>query len=101
MSAPETDGGLERRYRRLLAWYPRGHRAEHADEMLGVLMAGARVGQARPGAGESVNLVAGAMRIRLRRAAGSFGGPCWRDALAVVSALAPVLLLAAVVAQPR
>ena len=94
MSGAGTAGGLERRYRRLLAWYPRDHHAEHADEMLGVLMAGAREGQTRPGADESANLVAGAVRIRLRRAAGSLGGPCWRDALAVVSVLAPVLLLA-------
>lgn len=94
MSGPETSGGLERRYRRLLAWYPCDHRADHAEEMLGVLMAAAHQEQTRPGAGESVNLLAGAARIRLRRAAAFFGGPCWRDALAVVSVLAPVLLLA-------
>ena len=35
-------GGLERRYRRLLAWYPRPFRREQGDEMLAVLMAGAR-----------------------------------------------------------
>jgi hypothetical protein len=41
--------GLEGRYRRLLRWYPAGHRAVHQEEMLGVLMAGAGlagVGQA-------------------------------------------------------
>ncbi|MGW4400070.1 hypothetical protein ACWEHA_32680 [Amycolatopsis nivea] len=32
---------LERRYRRLLALYPRAHRAAHGEEMLGVLLDGA------------------------------------------------------------
>jgi hypothetical protein len=39
MSGP---AGLEWRYRRLLAWYPRSFRREQEDEMLAVLMAGAR-----------------------------------------------------------
>ncbi|MGW5162218.1 hypothetical protein ACWEPN_42680, partial [Nonomuraea wenchangensis] len=39
---------LETRYRRLLAAYPRDHRARHEEEMLGVLLAGARPGQTRP-----------------------------------------------------
>jgi hypothetical protein len=34
-----ADGALERRYRLLLSCYPRAHRAEYGDEMLGVLMA--------------------------------------------------------------
>ncbi|MGH3199194.1 MAG: hypothetical protein ACRDOH_01820 [Streptosporangiaceae bacterium] len=29
----------EKRYRRLLALYPRDHRREHAEEMVGVLLA--------------------------------------------------------------
>ncbi len=33
---------LERGYRRLLACYPQSFRCEQADEMLAVLMAGAR-----------------------------------------------------------
>ena len=40
---------LEGRYRRLLAMYPAEHRRKHQDEMLGVLMTGARAGQHRPG----------------------------------------------------
>jgi hypothetical protein len=35
--------GLERRYRRLVACYPRAFRREHEQEILAVLMAGARV----------------------------------------------------------
>ena len=30
---------MEKRYRRLLALYPRDHRREHAEEMVGVLLA--------------------------------------------------------------
>jgi hypothetical protein len=40
---------LERGYRRLLAWYPREFRRENGQEILAVLMAGARDGQRRPG----------------------------------------------------
>ena len=88
-----SPGGLERAYRRLLAAYPRQHRAEHGEEMLGVLMAGATEGQVRPGAGDAANLVAGGLRVRLRRAAGCFATPPWQDALAVLSLLVPALLV--------
>jgi len=30
---------LERRYRRLLAWYPRAYWREHEEEMLAILLA--------------------------------------------------------------
>ncbi|HEX5294983.1 MAG TPA: hypothetical protein VFX25_39440 [Streptosporangiaceae bacterium] len=36
---------LERAYGRMLRWYPAGHQARHADEMLGVLMASAGPGR--------------------------------------------------------
>ena len=42
---------LERRYRQLLACYPRAFRREHEQEILAVLMAGADEGQQRPRAG--------------------------------------------------
>jgi hypothetical protein len=58
---------LERRYRRLLALYPRAFRRERAPEMLSVLMAGAGAGQRRPGLAESVDLVSNAMWMRLRQ----------------------------------
>ena len=48
---------LERRYRRLLACYPRAFRREHEQEILAVLMAGADEGQQRPRLGEAANLI--------------------------------------------
>jgi hypothetical protein len=58
--------GLERGYRRLLACYPRTFRRENEQEILGVLMVGARPGQRRPALAESADLVRGALRLRLR-----------------------------------
>jgi len=57
--------GLERRYRRLLASYPRGFRREHEQEILAVLMAGADDGQQRPRLGEAANLIKHALWMRL------------------------------------
>jgi len=57
---------LEGRYRRLLAMYPAEHRRKHQDEMLGVLMTGARAGQHRPGLADTADLIWGALLIRLR-----------------------------------
>lgn len=87
------ESGLERRYRRLLAWYPPEHRRQHEEEMLGVLMTGARPGQRRPGFAESASLIWGAMRVRLRPGLDSAADPGWRDALAVLSVLLPVSVL--------
>lgn len=86
--------GLEDRYRRLLRWYPATHRAAHQEEMLGVLMAGAGPGQSRPGLTESADLLLGAASIRLRPGRALSDGPGWRDALAVYSIAAPLLVLA-------
>jgi hypothetical protein len=61
--------GLERRYRRVLACYPRSFRREKEDEMLAVLMANAREGQTRVGLAETANLIRGALRMRLWPAA--------------------------------
>jgi hypothetical protein len=61
-----TDRELERRYRRLMGWYPRAFRAQHEQEMLVVLMACARNGQRRPGPADSANLIANALLMRLR-----------------------------------
>jgi hypothetical protein len=57
---------LERSYRRLLAWYPRAFRREKGQEILAVLLAGARDGQRRPGLGESADLIRGGLWMRLR-----------------------------------
>ena len=57
---------LERRYRRLLACYPRAFRREHEQEILSVLMAGADEGQQRPRLGEAADLIRSAIWMRLR-----------------------------------
>ncbi len=114
---------MERRYRRLLALYPKDHRREHAEEMVGVLLAAAAADDAqvrtpKPVAwalrfaehtADSADLVAGALRIRGRMAlnrigrAGWFSRTArdqrWSDALAVVSVVAPLLLLVAALAE--
>ena len=57
---------LERRYRRLLACYPKAFRREHEDEMLVVLMAGADDGQRQPGLADSADLIRNATWMRVR-----------------------------------
>jgi hypothetical protein len=61
---------LERRYRRLLACYPRAFRRENEEEILAVLLACAQEGQQRPGLAASADLIKGAIRARLRPAPG-------------------------------
>jgi len=112
---------MEKRYRRLLALYPKDHRREHAEEMVGVLLAAdddAQVRAPKPVAwalrfgqhtADSADLVAGALRIRGRmalnriRRAGWFSWTVrdqrWSDALAVVSVVAPLLLLVAALTE--
>jgi hypothetical protein len=79
----------ERHYRKLLAWYPRDHRARHGDEMLGVLLAGEG-----PSRRETVDLLRGALLLHLRRMLGMDGGIDHRDVLAIVSLLGPIVMLA-------
>jgi hypothetical protein len=89
--------GLEWRYRRLLAWYPRSFRREQEDEMLAVLMAGARPGQRRPGLLETADLLRSALGMRLLVAMTSLRpgrrNQRWTDALALFSLAAPVFLV--------
>jgi len=90
---------LERRYRRLLAWYPRPFRAEREDEILAVLMAGAEQGRSRPRFAEAVDLIRSAVGMRLFPGR---SGPERRDladGLAVFSLVAPLFLLAAGILQ--
>ncbi len=84
---------LENRYRRLLACYPRDHLSRHGEEMIGVLMAGARPGQLRPHPAEVADLLWGALRVHARRAFGPVSAPAWRDGLSVAVALWPFLML--------
>jgi hypothetical protein len=87
--------GLEVRYRRLLRWFPADHRRRHGDEMLGVLLAAAPAGKDRPGFRDTSDLMLSAARIRLRPGRALSDRAGWRDALAVFSFIAPVLILAA------
>jgi hypothetical protein len=57
---------LERGYRRLLACYPKSFRRENGEEILAVLMACAQDGQTRPTVEAAVDLLKGAVRMRLR-----------------------------------
>ncbi|MEJ3744377.1 hypothetical protein WEI85_13915 [Actinomycetes bacterium KLBMP 9797] len=84
---------LEARYRRLLAWYPWEHRRVYEEEMLGVLMAGARPGQRYPRLTDAANLLVSAGGRRLGVAVRGLAGVEWRDAAAVVGLLGALLLL--------
>lgn len=88
---------LERRYRRLLAWYPRTFRRENEEEILAVLMAGASDGQRRPGLAEAADLMRSGLSMRLRLP------PSTRSARAAVrvmytgAALTTLVVIAAIV----
>jgi hypothetical protein len=60
--------------------------------MLGVLLATARPGQRTPGLGQTVNLAACGLAIRVRRIPGWLAADPGQDALAVVSLIAPALV---------
>jgi hypothetical protein len=98
--SPRTDGGarrepaeeaLERRYRRLLGWYPRAYRAANADDMLGVALARSAPGRRWPEPGEAVNLIASGVAERL---GGMLRRPDHRDTAAVLAIAGPLLLAA-------
>jgi hypothetical protein len=83
---------LERRYRRLLAWYPAGHRLAYGEEMIGVLMAAAPEGASRPGLAGAFDLIRGGLRARIRSGWRWLTGTDWADALAVCSVAVPLIL---------
>lgn len=84
---------LERRYRRLLVFYPAQYRRVHDEEMLAVLMTGAPVGKRRPGLAEAADLILGALRVRLQPSRRDPAKPAWRDALAMLSVILPLVIL--------
>ncbi|MFD8527457.1 hypothetical protein ACFV0L_08580 [Streptosporangium canum] len=84
---------LEARYRRLLACYPREHRARHEEEMIGVMLAGAEPGRRYPDPRDALDLIMGGLRIRLQRSLGPEAASHWRDALNVAAIVAPLSLL--------
>jgi hypothetical protein len=83
---------LERRYRRLLACYPARHREVYGEEMIGVLLAAAPAGRRRPNLADTADLFGGGLRVRLRALMTGSPDPQWRDALALTSLIAPLLL---------
>ena len=84
---------LERRYRRLLAWFPAEHRTFYAEEMIGVLLASAPDDQSRPGGAETVDIAISGLRTRLRTwSRAEHVEPRWGDAFAAFSVAAPVLM---------
>jgi hypothetical protein len=89
--------GLERRYRRLLSWYPQPFRREQEDEMIAVLMAGAPQDRRRPGLRESADVIRSALGMRLRRAPRE--NPRWTDALALFSVVAPLFVVAVAILE--
>lgn len=96
----EAGARLERRYRRLLAFYPSSYRAANADEMVAVAISSARPGQRWPDRGEACSLIAGGIRTSLRGIGAGDIDPSWRDAGAALRFLGPVLL-AVSAAQPQ
>ena len=89
---PPEAGRLERGYRRLLFFYPARYRRVHEEEMLAVLVTAAPEGKRRPGIAEAADLIWGALRVRCQPSRNS-GEPAWRDALAVMSVILPVIML--------
>jgi len=85
-------GALERRYRRLLAWYPAAHRSTYGEEMVGVLLAAAPDGAGRPGLAGAADLIRGGLRARFRSGLRWLDGTDWPDAMAVCSIAVPVIL---------
>jgi hypothetical protein len=88
---PPDRGRLERGYRLLLACYPAAYRRAHEEEMLAVLMTAAPHGKRRPQIGEAADLIWGAVRVRCQPSRNG-AEPGWRDALAVVSVLLPLIV---------
>ena len=91
---------LERRYRRMLIWFPSDHRRVYGEEMVGVLLASAPDGRSRPGLADTIDIALAGLRTRLRS---SFRAERidseWCDAFAGFSVAAPFLMLAYVCYQ--
>jgi len=85
---------LESRYRRLLALLPWEYRRRYEEEMLGVLLDGAAEGQRRPRAAETADLVATAVRLRLRGTGRRLDDREWAAAAAAVGALTAIAMVA-------
>ncbi len=87
---------LERRYRRLLAWYPPEFRREKGMELLAVLLAGAPEGQRRPGLAASADLIRNGLWMRVRPSVPR-SAPTVRAAVLLMYAGAAVTLLGLII----
>ncbi|WP_433284620.1 hypothetical protein [Micromonospora sp. CA-244673] len=85
---------MERAYRLLLACYPREHRQQYADEMLGVLLDDAEPDQRRPGARDVRDLLSGALRTHVHYSAARLSDRTWRDAASALGLIAALALFA-------
>jgi hypothetical protein len=94
-----SDSDLERRYRWLLAWYPAAFRRDQEEEILAVLLAGARPGQRWPRLSESIDLIRSAIAMRIRLPGWRPRGREWADGLAVFTVTGPAILLLATVLE--
>ncbi len=83
---------LERRYRRMLIWFPAEHRRIYGEEMIGVLLASTPSDQDRPNTAAAIDLIGGGLRARFRRLRTGDDNVAWRDALALFSVVAPFVL---------
>ncbi|MEV0589491.1 hypothetical protein [Nonomuraea sp. NPDC050310] len=90
---------LERRYRWLLAWYPKDHRAQHEEEMLDVLLAASSPGQKRPAWRDALDVLRGGLAIRLRRIVPTASRRRWRAATDLAALLAPLTLFGVSLSQ--
>ncbi len=97
LRSPRADQ-LARSYRRLLAFYPVWYRRVHEEQLLAVLMADAPPGKRQPGIAEAAGLLWGALRIRCQPSRPGGAEPVWRDALAVVSVIVPLIVVTGFVA---
>ncbi|NUW37907.1 hypothetical protein HTZ77_41900 [Nonomuraea sp. SMC257] len=84
---------LEKRYRRLLAWYPKRHRATYEEEMVAVLLAGSAPGRRWPGVRDTCDLLRGGLAVWLRHAGGAESRRHWHEAFAIATVVAPIVLL--------
>jgi hypothetical protein len=88
---------LERRYRRLLAWYPRAFRRENEEEILAVLMACAPNDRRRPGFATAADLIRSGLWMRLRPSVPRSAGTV-RAAVRLMYAGAAVTALSLIIA---
>ncbi|GAA2394327.1 hypothetical protein Cme02nite_08890 [Catellatospora methionotrophica] len=87
------DPRLEARYERLLALFPAAHRQEYGDEMIGVLLTGAKPQQRYPGLRETADLLRCAAWQRLGGRGAGGADRHWASAAAVFGLVTAFVML--------